>query len=754
MLISFERQGKGAAVFAAALSLLGLILFTAPPPIYSENSAPGFLREDPETIVGAQACGECHVAELEVWKRTPHATGFKTLHRKASAERIARKMGFRLIKRDSLCIRCHYTPTEVSGQLRALSGVSCESCHGAGRNWIDIHNNYGGRGIDHSSESEEHRSARIVNSIEAGMRRPSLLYDVAKSCYGCHIVPEEELVNIGGHGTGSGSFEFVEWTQGEIRHNYLAAQRGGSAENIERSAARKRVMYVVGRAVELETALRGVAAAKTKGRYLKAMQRRVRVALGEVRAIGSNAEIPEINELARIVRGAEGVNLGNEVALIAAADQIGAITREIPNRYDGTKLAALDALVQGIDVSETPQDNADDDDAVAETDDVDAGADEVRAQADESREDGEAAQAVELTSTKPDGASGDAQATQASADEPEGGKPRVAPVPRVAGERKTRVRPASAHDTLGTECSNCHAPQNEWWFADDHYSTAEAFWDQNQRNVQIARFYGIKAKDIAQGNKVCMDCHGTIVSGRESREVDDGVGCESCHGAAGDYIESHREGDKSLGENRPGYQKGLQAGMVKLKDLETRARICAGCHYITEPRLISSGHPSGKDFQYVANMSRVRHWEHALAPVASLRQAFSSALSARGGVPDVPIAQASAGSDSAPSGTSGLTGGRSSPSATGAPRSHSERAPWRPPTPRPVLSSASETVTPEGRIARGRSGRELSSDPRARGRQPLELPDFPEIDSSTPIETILQQLKERLDQLHDWVYPP
>ncbi len=63
-------------------------------------------REDPAKIQTAETCGECHVSAYEVWKRTPHATGFKTLHRLKTAEAIAGRMGFKLIKRDSKCLQC------------------------------------------------------------------------------------------------------------------------------------------------------------------------------------------------------------------------------------------------------------------------------------------------------------------------------------------------------------------------------------------------------------------------------------------------------------------------------------------------------------------------------------------------------------------------------------------------------------------------------------------------------------------------
>ena len=42
--------------------------------------------------------------------------------------------------------------------------------------------------------------------------------------------------------------------------------------------------------------------------------------------------------------------------------------------------------------------------------------------------------------------------------------------------------------------------------------------------------------------------------------------------------------------------------MTELQNLETRAKVCTGCHLITDPRLISSGHPVGADFDYVAGL--------------------------------------------------------------------------------------------------------------------------------------------------------
>ena len=128
-----------------------------------------FIRMDPEKVVLPEECGACHQSEHAVWRRTPHATGFDTLHRKQSAEEIADRMGFRLIKRESACLKCHYTPIFRRGQLRAGDGVTCESCHGAAREWVNVHNKYGAR--EAMDETPEHRRVRIEQSMAAGMLR-------------------------------------------------------------------------------------------------------------------------------------------------------------------------------------------------------------------------------------------------------------------------------------------------------------------------------------------------------------------------------------------------------------------------------------------------------------------------------------------------------------------------------------------------------------------------------------------------------
>ena len=690
-------------------------------------------QEDPGKIVGAERCGNCHRAELAVLKSTPHASGFRELHRETAATEVARRMGFRLIKRDSLCLQCHYTASAVRGQLRAISGVSCESCHGAGRDWIDIHNDYGS-GNDFESESAEHRQQRIEQSIAAGMRRPSMLYGVVSSCYECHTVQNEKLVNEGGHNAGSGRFELVEWSQGTIRHHFLDSFRSGDVSvNAEHSAEHRRVLYVVGRALELEYSLRGAAQARENGIFVKSMIRRSRAAVGELREIVSR--VPELEEIGEMLSEVRGVKLGpnNGEPLRRAASRVGRATKRLISNHDGRRLAALDPLMSGEE----------------ELADVDVQPSTEAETSPQSRPTVQTADVGVAPGTeRPAAAAPEAPAAAAAQQASVGAGTQQAATPlpaRPVGEIKRRIRPRSGHPTLGGgNCTGCHEEANAWWFDDAHFSSADPFFEENPANARIARLYGIRPAEMTRGNRVCMDCHGTIATGRESREVNDGVSCESCHGAAGDYLKPHREGDKALGAARPGYVAALRLGLTELQDLPTRAATCSGCHLITDLRLISSGHPTGEDFDYVDGMEKVRHWEEALAPSPELRSVFASVLASRGPIPRPPSLVASsaaaASTASTPATPTSLAGAVSSLTANGS-LTATVTAP-KPRLPRTLAPRPSAVAIVAATPA------SLTGQP----RRPLDLSPLPAVDESYTVEEVLLLLKQRLEELYRQVY--
>ena len=176
------------------------------------------------------------------------------------------------------------------------------------------------------------------------MIRPKLIYLLAKNCYSCHVVPKEKLVNVGGHPAGS-KFELVSWSQGEVRHNSWYSK----GVNKPASTERKRLLYVMGLVVELETALRGVGKATEKANYAKLMATRADKARKKVAALAKL--LPDVKELAAIVKlsTSAGLKLNNEESLTKAADGISVEALALSMNYDGSTFGALDKYVPGPD---------------------------------------------------------------------------------------------------------------------------------------------------------------------------------------------------------------------------------------------------------------------------------------------------------------------------------------------------------------------------------------------------------------------
>src|SRR5271167_2728294 len=91
---------------------------------------------DPSLIVGPNACAECHKKEAAIWQKTHHFTTFRDLPNNKDADDIATKMGVKRLKSESLCLTCHFT---VQAPDKVIAGISCESCHSGGKNWIKVH---------------------------------------------------------------------------------------------------------------------------------------------------------------------------------------------------------------------------------------------------------------------------------------------------------------------------------------------------------------------------------------------------------------------------------------------------------------------------------------------------------------------------------------------------------------------------------------------------------------------------------------
>ena len=254
---------------------------------------------DPNLVVGNQACVKCHASEIQTWQKTPHAKTFDELHRRPEAKQIASKLGLKSIKHDGRCIDCHYTTQSdsASGKHHAIAGVSCESCHGAAKHWLEVHHDYGGEAVTRLTESPQHRAQRIAKSVAAGMRNPTNVFLVAQSCLRCHTTADEQLVNVGGHSAGSLDFEFVAWSQGTVRHNFV---RSDGKSNDVSSPERLRVMFVAGMVAELEAGLRATAVATQKATYGVTVAKRTARAGKRLESVVAKVSDPSLNEIVRV----------------------------------------------------------------------------------------------------------------------------------------------------------------------------------------------------------------------------------------------------------------------------------------------------------------------------------------------------------------------------------------------------------------------------------------------------------------------
>ncbi len=313
--------------FSATATVLLLLAATA---------CPALAQSDPAKITGPEACVACHKLEGAAWQEMKHFKTFDELHRRPEAKDIAGKLGIANIKSESTCVQCHYTSMGAAGATKVIAGVSCELCHGAGADWTKVHN-------------DKTKPTHIADAEKLGFISPNNIYKLASNCFQCHTVPNEKLVNTGGHQVGS-ALELVAWTQGEVRHHFLTDKK-----NADDTPERKRMLYLVGRVVDLEYSLRGIANAVEKGNFVKGMNARIVTAKAELQKIADKlpdgaAKTDVLAILAaapKPVAAADGagVKITNKDEILAGVKTISDLGQKISDTYKGADLAALDALL-------------------------------------------------------------------------------------------------------------------------------------------------------------------------------------------------------------------------------------------------------------------------------------------------------------------------------------------------------------------------------------------------------------------------
>lgn len=292
-------------------------------------------------VQGPEECAECHKDSTRLWQQTPHATEFRNLARSESGKAITKALDIRRIKTEESCMGCHFTPIDKDGRMKVIAGISCESCHSEGAGWMKVHNDYGGKTVTRETEDPAHKAARLAKMEASSMIRPSHLYEWAENCLQCHVVGDEKIVNTGGHPALSKGFELLAWSQGTVRHNVWYSK---GKENVEASPEKKRMIYVMGKAVGLEHALRGLAAASTSGALSQAMTDAVNAYKKDLTAIQNKVSIPEVATMLTTVNSVS-LAAGNASELNGAADRVAKAAKSLEKSHDGAKLAALDGLL-------------------------------------------------------------------------------------------------------------------------------------------------------------------------------------------------------------------------------------------------------------------------------------------------------------------------------------------------------------------------------------------------------------------------
>lgn len=296
-------------------------------------------------------CSTCHALEHEAWQKTRHFTTFVDRHQDPRAKEIWTKMDLRSMKRGaSDCRQCHYTSVASgSGEPTPKWGVSCESCHGGAKEWVNIHNKVGGNPSGNAlkwgtakDETPDQRLARL--NAAKGMMNTTMIYDIATNCYNCHTVPNEKLVNVGTHKAGTEDFDLVAYSQGEIRHNFASSPGApDKPTNDLASPEQRRRLYIIGAMVDLELSLRNIAAVKEKGgAFHKAMLTRVANSRKKLDAIFKAKDIPLLS--AAVAKVPATVDESTAVS-DDLSKALGEASREFVKTNDGKDLGAIDSLI-------------------------------------------------------------------------------------------------------------------------------------------------------------------------------------------------------------------------------------------------------------------------------------------------------------------------------------------------------------------------------------------------------------------------
>lgn len=207
----------------------------------------------------------------------------------------------------------------------------------------------------------------------------------------------------------------------------------------------------------------------------------------------------------------------------------------------------------------------------------------------------------------------------------------MVPPPFAAESIPAAGSPVAAHNLewqgvascASTACHGGNGPKGSkgseyttWVLEDRHTKAYQVLLEDRSRLIEknLRRISNLKDAR-AETDQLCLRCHAMNADNGPQRDLfarTDGIGCESCHGAAQEWLGLHYGRDwnaKTDAEKRA-------LGFQPLKSLTERAQLCVSCHVGDSDKqvnhdLIAAGHPR-LNFEFGAFQAIMpKHWREA-----------------------------------------------------------------------------------------------------------------------------------------------
>jgi hypothetical protein len=186
----------------------------------------------------------------------------------------------------------------------------------------------------------------------------------------------------------------------------------------------------------------------------------------------------------------------------------------------------------------------------------------------------------------------------------------VAACAGVCAKEPTQTPEAGAKfvGAVGCRSSSCHGGAGEkrsqyiTWSRKDFHTRAYAIL-LDARSARIGEAVGVSQP---QSSARCTVCHSPFQSVAQTRLVstahpDEGVSCESCHGAAEPWLRGHTRPDWT-------YATRVSVGMHDLRNLYVRANACVSCHQNVDADILKAGHPELVFELDSQSVNEPKHW--------------------------------------------------------------------------------------------------------------------------------------------------